>query len=215
VTRKRSKRKTNGDAPITGVASGGLGTAANLDDTQVLSTADLQAAAPAWLDEPDPAATAQPDVLPPDELAALQTAPVPVAPPKPERKPEPAPATIAVAVKAKTAARVRSVRAAPAQKSGSASVQRQGSPPHGGRSMPALAGVVAVAVLLLVAGAGFLSQLDLGLAGVPAGGPASSTAPTATAPAATPEPKQEKGKGAGNGGCRGHGHGNDCGGAED
>jgi hypothetical protein len=57
VTRKRSGAKPetprpnrveapiNGDAPITGVASGSLGTAANLDDTQVMRTADLERAA--------------------------------------------------------------------------------------------------------------------------------------------------------------------------
>ena len=48
------------DAPITGVASGSLGTAANLDDTQVMRTADLERAVaeltvPAWLtDDPPP-----------------------------------------------------------------------------------------------------------------------------------------------------------------
>ena len=53
------------DAPITGVASGSLGTAANLDDTQVMRTADLERAAaesalPAWL-------TNDPPPLPPVE----------------------------------------------------------------------------------------------------------------------------------------------------
>lgn len=55
----------NPDSPITGVASGGLGTAANLDDTQVMRTADLERAAaeigvPAWL-------TNDPPPLPPAE----------------------------------------------------------------------------------------------------------------------------------------------------
>src|SRR2546430_1976194 len=51
------------DAPITGVASGSLGTAANLDDTQVMRTADLERAVaeltvPAWLtDDPPPLPT--------------------------------------------------------------------------------------------------------------------------------------------------------------
>jgi hypothetical protein len=49
----------NPDAPITGVATGSLGTAANLDDTQVMRTADLQRAAaeigvPLWLTDDAP-----------------------------------------------------------------------------------------------------------------------------------------------------------------
>ena len=205
MTRRRSKRKTNGDAPITGVASGGLGTAANLDDTQVLSTADLQAAAPMWLDEPDPAAAQQPDVLPPEDLAALQKAPIPLATPTPE----PAEPTIAVPVKATGAVPVQRASTSPVQRRGSSAAEREGSGPRRGRSAPALAGVIAVVVLLLVAGAGFVSQLDLGIANLPGGGPTSSAAaPTAT-PAATEAPKQEKGKRHGD--CRGHGH--DCGGS--
>jgi len=207
VTRKRSKRKTNGDAPITGVASGGLGTAANLDDTQVLSTADLQAAAPMWLDEPDPAAAQQPDVLPPEDLAALQTAPIHLATPTPE----PAEPTIAVPVKASGAVPVQRAVTSAVERRGSAAAQGEGSARRRGRSAPALAGVIAVVVLLLVAGAGFVSQLDLGIANVPAGGPASSAAAPTSTPVATQAPKEEKGKG--HGGCRGHGHGNDCGGS--
>jgi len=90
VTRKRSNANAepepNADAPITGVAAGGLGTAAILDDTQVLRTEDLQAAAaasPGWLDDEAAPAPSAPDLIPPDELALLQTAQnqTPVPPP--------------------------------------------------------------------------------------------------------------------------------------
>jgi hypothetical protein len=61
-----ARRAPNPDAPITGVASGSLGTAANLDDTQVMRTADLQRAAaeiamPAWLTDDAPPLHDEPD----------------------------------------------------------------------------------------------------------------------------------------------------------
>jgi len=174
---KRRNARPKVEPPITGVAAGSLGTAANLDDTQVLRTEDLRAAAAGagWLEEDVPAA-AEP------VAAAEPAAGAPVA-------------------------------AAPAASAPTAAV-KPSSPPGRRRNVPALAGVVAFVVLLLIAGSGFVSQLDLGTAtgpGFPAG---LSTAPP---PSATPEPNPQAGKGGGAGhgpkGCHGHGH--DCGGSED
>ena len=49
MTRKPTRSKAA--TPITGVAAGNLGTAANLDDTQVLKAQDLEPLAPPWLDD--------------------------------------------------------------------------------------------------------------------------------------------------------------------
>jgi hypothetical protein len=193
VSDRRSKQTRESDAPITGVAAGGLGTAANLDDTQVMKTADLEAAAPAWLASELPQAGQEPAAPPPADIQPEQAAPPPA-----DLEPEPAP-TMAVSP------------ALPARRSQTRS--RNGVLSGRSRSLPALAGVVAVIMLLVVAGAGFFSQLDLGnAANLPAG--ASAAAPTATGVAATQAPKAPKDRGGGHGGCRGHGHGNDCGGGD-
>jgi len=174
---KRRNAKPKADPPITGVATGSLGTAANLDDTQVLRTEDLRAAAAeaGWLEEDVPAA-AEP------VAAAEPAAGAPVA-------------------------------AAPAASAPTAAV-KPSSPPGRRRNVPALAGVVAFVVLLLIAGSGFVSQLDLGTATGP-GFPAGLWTPPP--PSATPEPNPQAGKGGGAGhgpkGCQGHGH--DCGGIGD
>jgi hypothetical protein len=185
------------DPPITGVAAGGLGTAANIDDTQVMRTADLQAAAasPDWLDDDAPAVAPDPEPIPADELAllhgqlgspdapaqALQAEPV-VAPP-PRAKPR----------------RDRTAVAA------------SGTPIWRRRSAPAVAGVAALAILLLIAGSGFLSQLDLGV-GAGSEPAASTNALIEAAPSPSAEPKEAK---AGHGKCHGRGHGNNCQGGED
>ena len=55
MTTKR--KRSNEAAPVTGVATGSLGTAANLDDTQVLRMEELEATGPPRMsDEPAPAA---------------------------------------------------------------------------------------------------------------------------------------------------------------
>src|SRR5262245_3925251 len=73
-----TKRKRGADGTFTGVAGGGLGTAANLEDTQLYQVEDLQPEpapepAPAPVRAPPPARSNQ--VLPP--------APIPVAAPRP------------------------------------------------------------------------------------------------------------------------------------
>src|SRR5690348_10250753 len=119
-TKRTAQRKP--DAPISGVAAGSLGTAANLDDTQVMRTEELLAAAPKSVD--------------PVEAAASVTEPppgrLPLAAP-PDRIPLAAPPARAVEV---TPAR-SVVQFAP----------RWQRP----RNTPALAGIVAVVVLLLIA----------------------------------------------------------------
>ena len=195
MTRKRAKAATNPDAPITAVAAGSLGTAANLDDTQVMRTEELKAAAPGWLDDDGSAVAQEPAAIQPEELPPVR-APRNATPAErvaPVKTPAPRPAI--TAPPAQTAARTRP-----------AAVR---SSTQSRRSMPALAGVAALVLLLLIAGSGFLSQLDLGSGTGPA--PASSAnALIEAAPSPTPAPKEGKG---GNGKCRGRGH--DCHGNED
>jgi hypothetical protein len=185
VATKRRTTRAKAEPPIAGVAAGSLGTAANLDDTQVLRTEDLKAAAasPGWLDDDAQPAGPAGDLIPPDELALLQTGAVSTtAPGSPDRAATPRPAA---------AARKR-------------------------RNAPALAGIAALVVLLLIAGFGILSQLDLGIA---TGAGYSTGTPTHEPRTSAPAPKPEAGKGGGGGhaskGCHGHGHGGGCRGGED
>jgi len=238
VPSKRSSATPKPDPPITGVATGSLGTAANLEDTQVLRTEDLRAAAAeaGWLSEDEPvgpagfAGVTAADVIPPDELALLLTPPhepakrasasrratavaaAPTAParaaPTPAAREPAAPTAVAPsAPPALAASAPDTVAAAPtAAVTGSA-------PSRHRRNVPALAGVVAFVALLLIAGSGFLSQLDLGLAT----GPGSSAGvPSDPPPSASPQPKAQAGKGGGGHGPKGcHGRGHDCGGNQD
>ena len=187
MTRKRAKAAPTAEAPITGVATGNLGTAANLDDTQVLRTEDLNAAAPGWLEGDAPVLPAEEDAVP------LESAE--------EAAPAAANSEPVVAARPRTRAR-RPRGAAPAA-----------TPIWRRRSALALAGVAALLVLLLVAGSGFFSQLDLGIGAGPAGpaGPAASAgALIEAAPSPTAAPKEGKG---GHGKCHGRGH--NCQGNED
>jgi len=163
MTRKRTKAPPEAEAPITGVAAGSLGTAANLDDTQVLRTEDLKAAAPDG----------------PDEAAAVAAEPVVAAPP----------------------------RAGAGPPSGAAGAA---TPIWRRRDAPALAGVAALLVLLLIAGSGLVSQLDLGVGAGRADPGASADALVEAGPTPTAEPKAGKGS---HGKC--HGRGRDCQGNED
>ena len=174
MSRKRTKVAPNAEAPITGVAAGSLGTAANLDDTQVMRTEDLKAAAPDWLDDDAPVAASEQDA----RRAAIPAAPVVAEPPR--AKP----------------------RRAASSSAASAPIWRN-------RSVPSLAGVAALLVLLLIAGSGFLSQLDLGSGSGPAPASSANTLIEA-APSPTPAPKEGKG---GSGKCHGRGH--NCQGNED
>jgi hypothetical protein len=179
VTTKRKNAKATSEAPITGVAAGSLGTAANLDDTKVMRMKDLQAAAAAWLDDDGAEVASEPgsDVIPVEELAPRQTA----------RDPRQRPL-------------VTQSEPVPAQ------------PVLGRRnpSVPALAGVAALFVLLLIAGSGFFSQLDLGTGAGP-GPEASANALIEAAPFPTAEPTDAA---KGHGKCHGRGHG-DCQGTAD
>jgi hypothetical protein len=196
VTRRRKATRPP-DKPISGVAAGSLGTAANLDDTQVLRTEDLEAAAPAWLEADGPAVAEEADAMPPDELALLHTRPTQV-PPAPAPPAPGALAPAALAPAARASGPVQSVRSQPRPRS---------------RSVPALAGVAALFVLLLIAGTGILSQLDLG---VGAGAEPSTGAKTLVeaAPSPTAKPRKQAG-GRDHGKCDGHGHGKGCQGGED
>lgn len=179
------RKEADADAPITGVASGGLGTASNLDDTQVMRSADLEAAsahlegsAPSWLDDDGGAWT--------NDLAEEPDLPE-------ERDPAENPE-----------------HARPA-----ATHRRRGAAvtwPLGARTS-AIAGLAAGATIVLLAGAAILgSSGGIGnaadLVQSPLVGEATFEpfATPAARPAATPE-STGKGKG-----CRGNGRGNGCGG---
>jgi len=202
VTRKRSTANAPAETPITGVATGNLGTAANLDDTQVLRTEDLQAAAAAtWLDDEGPPVAPASGVIPPAELELLRTAPNRTAAPPTPVEPAPAPA------------RPEAPRAPVVATGTQTSAVAASRPSAQRRNVPALAGVAALIVLLLIAGSGFLSRLDLGVGAGPAGpaGPdASANALIEAAPSPSAEPKIDPGKGGGRGKCHGHGHGKNC-----
>jgi hypothetical protein len=168
------------------VASGNLGTGANLDDTQVMETADLQRAAaelavPAWLTDDAPPLL--------DEADAWADEPVV----------EPAPVARAVPARdhVQPPERVQPrelVKPRP----------RTGSNRGGGRRTSALAGAVAGALLVLVAGAAMLGAMGAFGTNPATGGPpfADATEAPAAMPTAeaTKEPK----------GCHGKGKGNDC-----
>jgi hypothetical protein len=182
------------DAPITGVAAGSLGTAANLDDTQVMRTADLQATA-AWLEDEPQGGPAESSALSSDELALLQGGTIANVE-SPRSVPPPA---VAPAITRPPARATPSLVPARPRRPGPPRTER------GDRRLPLIAAGV-LAVLLLIAGAGILSQLDLGTAGgteTPQGFVFASAPPATTA-----EPQQDAAKGHGK--CKGNGHGNNC-----
>jgi hypothetical protein len=174
VTTKR--KRSSAAAPVTGVAAGNLGTAANLDDTQVLKTEDLNVATPGWLH--DDAVDASPVAeLHPDDRMMLSPAAAPAAS-KPAVEP------------------VRPTALRTSSRQPTESLDRR-------RSL-ALAGAGALAMLLVLAGAGILSQLDLG-SGETGGQPnVQAFEFTAEPPfTETPEPSAESGKGHGHDSCHG------------
>lgn len=76
-------------APVTGVARGGLGTATNLDDTQVYALDDLR--------DPLPAAPQQEPEVEPEARPVADRSPEPRAQVAPARRPIAAPAAVAAA----------------------------------------------------------------------------------------------------------------------
>ena len=88
MTGPRSRFESDSAAPVTGVASGGLGTAANLEDTQILRNQDLAEAAASQAEPvehvaapaPAPASVAPQPSAP---VARPKIAPVPAAPVRP------------------------------------------------------------------------------------------------------------------------------------
>jgi hypothetical protein len=201
VSSKRTRPKKT--APITGVASGSLGTGANLDETQVLRTADLKAAAPAWFDGDAPDLATDSGAIPAEDLALLGAA-----------KPSPVPAPASSEAHAEHDAAHQTPAAPDVATAVHPRPRIQPQPPErtrgsANRRVPALAGVAVLVALLVVAGAGFFSQLDLGSVGAPGGiqsGSPSFGQVVEASPAATPEP-QAAGKGHK---CKGKGHGNNC-----
>jgi hypothetical protein len=173
------------DAPITGVASGSLGTAANLDDTQVMRTADLERAAaesavPAWLTDDAPPLPDEQDAW--DDEAAVEPAPVTRAVPAREH------------VQPPERVRPRSpVKPRP-----------RGGSNRGGRLTSALAGAVAGALLVLVAGAALLGAMGAFGTNPATGGPPFADATETPAAMPTAEPTKAPKD------CHGKGKGNDC-----
>lgn len=203
MSSKRTKPKK--DAPITGVASGSLGTGTNLDETQVIRIADLKAAAPTWLDDDAPDPAMHSDVIPPEDLALLGASKA-----MPPRAPAAAGPAVDAGRTAATPVVATPVVATPVQPRPAI----QPRPPEEGRPttnrrVPALAGFAAFLVLVFVAGVGLSSQLDLSSLGASEtfqpGIPTFEAAVEAS-PAATLEPLAAKGHGK----CKGKGHGNGC-----
>src|SRR5688572_21582763 len=88
MTGPRSRFESDSAAAVTGVASGGLGTAANLEDTQVLRNEDLAEAAASQAEPVEPAAPPAPApgsvaLQPSPPVARPTVAPVPPAPVRP------------------------------------------------------------------------------------------------------------------------------------
>jgi hypothetical protein len=163
---REARPAPNPDAPITGVASGSLGTAANLDDTQVMRTADLERAAaesavPAWLTyDPPPLPVVKEDIPDIAREAAREADPEHV-PPRERVKP----------------------------------ARRARSSVDDGRRTTALAGAAAGALLVLVVGAAILGAMG-GFGTSPAGGgPPFADATQAPFATPTAEPKKGKGEG--------------------
>ena len=197
---------------VTGVARGGLGTAANLEDTQVLLTSDLQAAAKEVERAPVQGPTAAPE---------REVAPPPVAPqPRPAVKPVPVavPATPPVAAaSAPASAGVASAAGPPPDQSAPVrrvpTVQPVGAR-HPSAAQPGrgLAGVLAAAFLVL---AGVAFVVSRGDGTIDAGGSVpGATAPATADPVVTERPEEDndgdgKGKGKGNGNGKGRGNGGD------
>jgi len=182
------------DAPITGVASGSLGTAANLDDTQVMRTADLERAAaelavPAWLTGDAPPLTDDAPPLPDDSEAWASGSVV-------EPVPDPRDVPVRERVQPRERAQAHGRTKSGPRPRGSINVSRRTS---------ALAGAAAGAMLVLLAGAALLGNAG-GLTPNPGVGQGQPFANSSPEPDATPtaEPTKE-GKG-----CHGKGKGSDC-----
>jgi hypothetical protein len=201
MTAPRSKFKSDSAAPVTGVASVGLGTGANLEDTQVFPTEDL--AAPA-ANTPEPvAATAAPPASPEPAHAEPEPAPVQPARPLPSAPIASAPVSPVVAAR-----------------SGRGSPNRQ--PGRG------LTGLLAAALVVL-AGVAFVVASNDGTFGagesVPSAGAPATAAPDANAGAGDGDrPGGGNDRGEGNDRdkdkdrdkpCQGNGNGRGCGGGDD
>jgi hypothetical protein len=202
MTRDRSRQVPSSIAPksaddipdppktaVTGVAVGGLGTGANLEETQVLRTTDLEAFEGAELDDGQPPVDSH-AVAPADDVTASPGASV-------------APAATMAAGAPAHAERVAAAPIEPA-----AARPRVRSSPRPARG---LAGVLAIAFVLL-AGMAMLATRDDGSAGaVPALLPTGS-ATTAETPGPDRERDDDRDKGKK---CNGKGRGDCDGGGDD
>ena len=180
-TKRRPEHAAPDDSPalVTGVASGGLGTGANLDETQVLRT--TQAA-------PEEHAA----------FAAAEPSPVDSGPVAPDPAMPAAAAPAAVASAPDESAPVEPAPVAPIRSTGV-----RPRPDARGRPARALAGVLA-AVFLVLAGVAFLTTAKEATLGTgqsaPAIGPAVTAEPTAGEGDGDGKCKG-KGNGNGNGNC--------------
>ena len=217
MTRERSTPPADPEAPITGVASGSLGTAANLDDTQVISTVEPDAAGSEGATSEAAAAPVATSREPAPGAAGVETAGLGAAPfDASPLDTSPLDAARLDAAEVDTASLETpslepSLEAAPTAAYPVAPVVRSARRGTNTR-LPALAGIVAVALLAFIAAAGIISTLDFGAAGIPGAVPqAPAAAPTPDGPTSKPKDKPGRGDGGGGGGrdhgCHGHGHG--------
>ncbi len=190
-------------APVTGVATGGLGTGANLEDTQVFRTEDLGPAQAA--DADPPAGPAEHDLAAQHADPAEPAVPPPAVPPMAALPVEPVqrePVPLAPAPSGPVQATVSPRRASIGQQRGRG-----------------IAGLLAAALVVLT-GVAFMVSRDDNTLG------AGQTAPSAEAPAtANPDGNNTGGGGGGDDpgkgkdkdndkGCHGNGRGNGCGGGD-
>lgn len=178
---------------VTGVASGSLGTAANLEETQVFRTADLQVApmAPAL-----PAAAEVPAAAAVLAVPAASPAPIPRAAVEGPRATAHTAAAVTPTPEPVAASAIRPAKTARPTRSGQDHPSR----------LRGLAGVLAAALVVLV-GLAILTTARQGPTGL--GGTPPQAGSTPTAQPATDAPKEDDdGKGNGKGNSKGNGKGN-------
>jgi hypothetical protein len=208
MTDARSQDLRTDPPTATGVATGSLGTAANLEDTQVFSSAELAAAAAAAAEQhPDAGQRPQPLRL------GRATGNEPMRADPAEQAPATAASPVAVAVAAASADHAPTP--APPPPAGAQRVQgpvttRRASSGSRGRG---LAGVLAAALVVLAGVAFVVSQndatIDAGQTLPSAAGPATTNPDQAGGGGNDADPGNGKGRGKD---CNGNGNGRGCGG---
>jgi hypothetical protein len=204
MVKRRSNAAPAEPAAVTGVASGGLGTAANLEDTQLWDLEELRA--PGQVPDPEPKIAAE----------------VPRAPAKAQADAA-APAAAPAATAARANAPVRKPRATRSPSRSERAIVQEPQPlpasvvrPRGGQRRTAPIAAAAIGILVLATVLALRDGLPGGTtrgSGDAAGAFPSVPSIATSAPKATAKPDAGSGGGHGNGGGKGNGKGH--GGEED